>query len=398
MIGAPRSFDGYVRLVVILVPRLPAATWTNGVTGWSMTMRYKKLGRTGLLVSEICFGTMTFGDSGGIWQTIGGLDQKAADALVKVAFDAGVTIFDTADVYAGGMSETVFGQSLRNLGLPRDEIVVATKVLGRVTPPAPQNMSPAQKAEIERRAKGRNVNGLSRKHIMNAVDASLKRLGLDHIDLYQIHGSDPLTSLEETLSALDDVVKAGKARYIGLCNHPAWSITKSLWISDKKNLHRFESLQMYYSIAGRDLEREIVPLAQDQQVAILPWSPLAGGLLSGKYARDGVKPEDARRAKFDFPPVNLQRAFDCIDAMKPIAAAHDATVAGVALAWLLHKPWVTSVLIGAKSSSQLKDNLAATSIRLSSEELAALDKVSELPDEYPGWMLRFQGADRAGQV
>ena len=221
---------------------------------------------------------------------------------------------------------------------------------------------------------------------------------MDYIDLYQIHGTDQLTPLEETLSALDDVVKAGKARYIGLCNQPAWGITKSLWISDKRNLHRFESLQMYYSIAGRDLEREIVPLAQDQQLAILPWSPLAGGLLSGKYARDSAKPSDARRAKFDFPPVNLERAFECIDAMKPIAQAHDATIAGVALAWLLHKPWVTSVLVGAKNPTQLKDNLAATSIRLSVEELAALDKVSELPQEYPGWMLTFQGADRVGQV
>ena len=361
-------------------------------------MRYKRLGRTGLLVSEICFGTMTFGGNGGIWESLGGLGQKDADGLVKGSFDAGVTFFDTADVYAGGMSETIFGQSLRNLALPRDEVVVATKVFGRLTPPAPQNPGPAQKAEIERRAKARNLNGLSRKHIMNAVDASLKRLGLDYIDLYQIHGTDPLTPLEETLNALDDVVKAGKARYIGLCNLPAWGITKSLWISDKRNLHRFESLQMYYSIAGRDLEREIVPLAQDQQLAILPWSPLAGGFLSGKYTRDSAKPSDARRAKFDFPPVNLERAFECVDAMKPIAQAHDATIAGVALAWLLHKPWVTSVLVGAKNPTQLKDNLAATNIQLGVEELAALDKVSELPQEYPGWMLTFQGADRAGQV
>jgi aryl-alcohol dehydrogenase-like predicted oxidoreductase len=363
-----------------------------------MTMRYRKLGRSGLVVSEICFGTMTFGGSGGIWESLGALGQKDADALVKDSFDAGVTFFDTADVYAGGLSETILGQSLKNLAVPRDEVVVATKVFGRVTTPAPQNPSAAQKAEIERRAKARNVNGLSRKHIMNAVDASLKRLGLDHIDLYQIHGTDPLTPLEETLGALDDVVKAGKARYIGLCNLSAWRIAKSLWISDKRNLQRFESLQMYYSIAGRDLEREIVPLAQDQELAILPWSPLAGGFLTGKYTREGVKPGEARRAKFDFPPVNLDRAFDCIDAMKQIAQAHDASVAGVALAWLLHKPWVTSVLIGARNASQLKDNLAATSIRLGAEELAALDKVSELPPEYPGWMLTFQSADRAGQV
>jgi aryl-alcohol dehydrogenase-like predicted oxidoreductase len=275
---------------------------------------------------------------------------------------------------------------------------VATKVFGRVTPPVPRDLTPEQKAETDSRAKARNVNGLSRKHIMDAVDASLQRLALDYIDLYQIHGTDPLTPLEETLAALDDVVRSGKARYIGLCNQPAWGITKSLWISDAKHLHRFESLQMYYSIAGRDIEREIVPLAQDQQLAILPWSPLAGGLLSGKYTRDSAKPQDARRAKFDFPPVNLERAYACIDAMRPIAEAHDATVAGVALAWLLYKPWVTSVLIGAKNVTQLKNNLAATSIRLDAEELATLDKVSELPEEYPGWMLRFMSADRAGQV
>jgi aryl-alcohol dehydrogenase-like predicted oxidoreductase len=361
-------------------------------------MRYRKLGRTGLLVSEICLGTMTFGDNGGVWQAIGGLGQKDADALVKGSFDAGVNFFDTADVYAGGMSETIFGQSLRNLGLPRDEIVVATKVFGRLTPPVPQNLTPEQKAETERRARARNVNGLSRKHILDAVDASLRRLAIDYIDLYQIHGTDPLTPLEETLAALDDVVRSGKARYVGLCNQPAWGIAKSLWISDAKHLHRFESLQMYYSIAGRDIEREIVPLAQDQQLAILPWSPLAGGLLSGKYSRDSAKPQDARRAKFDFPPVNLERAYACIDAMRPIAEARDTTVAAVALAWLLHRPWVTSVLIGAKNATQLKANLAATSLRLDTEELATLDKVSELPEEYPGWMLRFQGADRAGQV
>jgi aryl-alcohol dehydrogenase-like predicted oxidoreductase len=363
-----------------------------------MTMRYRKLGRTGLLVSEVCFGTMTFGSNGAMSEAIGALGQQDADELVKRSWEAGVTFFDTADVYAGGMSETIFGQSLRNLGLPRDEVIVATKVYGRVTPPPPQNPGAAQKAELERRAKARNVNGLSRKHIMHGVDASLERLGVDYIDLYQIHGTDPLTPLEETLSALDDVVKAGKARYIGLCNQPAWGITKSLWISDKRNLHRFESLQMYYSIAGRELEREIVPLARDQELAILPWSPLAGGLLTGKYTRDSDKPGGARRAKFDFPPVDLERAYKCIDAMRPIAQAHGATIAGVAIAWLMHKPWVTSVLIGARNPAQLADNLAATGIRLSAEEMAALDKASELPPEYPGWMLSFQGADRAGQV
>jgi aryl-alcohol dehydrogenase-like predicted oxidoreductase len=360
-------------------------------------MRYKKLGRTGLLVSEICFGTMTIGGDAGIWGLIGKLQQQDADALVKGAFDGGVNFFDTADVYGFGASEEIFGASIKGLGLPRDEIVVATKVHGRLLPRLGPDATPAQRAEAERRAGARNVNGLSRKHIMHAVDDSLRRLGLDYIDLYQIHGLDPLTPMEETLGALDDVVKAGKVRYIGLCNQAAWQITKSLWISDKKNLSRFESLQMYYSIAGRDLEREVVPLAQDQELAILPWSPLAGGFLTGKHTRDGG-PNDARRTVFDFPPVDRERAFACIDAMRPIAEAQKATIAGVALAWLLHKPWVTSVIIGAKNPDQLRDNLAATNIKLTAEELAALDSVSALAAEYPGWMLARQGDDRAGQI
>lgn len=360
-------------------------------------MRYKKLGRTGLLVSEICFGTMTIGGDAGIWGLIGKLEHKESDALIKAAFDGGVNFFDTADVYGFGASEEIFGASLKSLGLPRDEIVVATKVHGRLLPRLGPNASAAEKAEAERRAGARNVNGLSRKHIMTAIDDSLRRTGLDYIDLYQIHGLDPLTPLEETLGALDDVVKSGKVRYIGLCNLAAWQITKSLWISDKNNLSRFESLQMYYSIAGRDLEREVVPLAQDQQLAIMPWSPLAGGFLTGKFTRDSG-PNDARRTVFDFPPVDRERAFACIDAMRPIAQAHDASIAGVALAWLLHKPWVTSVIIGAKNPDQLADNLKAPNIKLSAEEMAVLDSVSELASEYPGWMTARQGDDRANQV
>jgi aryl-alcohol dehydrogenase-like predicted oxidoreductase len=226
------------------------------------------------------------------------------------------------------------------------------------------------------------------------VDQSLKRLQLDYIDLYQIHGRDPLTPLEETLGALSDCVRAGKVRYIGLCNLSAWEIAKSLWISDRKGYERFESVQAYYTIAGRDLEREIVPLANDQRLAILPWSPLAGGLLSGKFTRDGKGPEGARRVAFDFPPVDRNRAFDVVDAMKPIAAEHGVSVARVALAWLLHKPHVTSVIIGAKTREQLLDNLAATELKLTEQEMAKLDKVSALPSEYPGWMTERQSVDR----
>ena len=338
-------------------------------------MRMKKLGNTGLLVSELCLGTMTFGNSGGIFAQIGQLQQNEVDGIVRGAIDSGINFLDTADVYHSGQSEIMTGQALRNLGVPRDQFVLATKVLGRMGP-------------------GPNQTGLSRAHILSGIDASLKRLQLDHIDLYQIHGSDPHTPLEETLDALDTCVRAGKVRYLGLCNLQAWQITKSLWISDKKNLARFESLQMYYSIGGRELEREIVPLATDQRLAILPWSPLAGGFLSGKFSRDGKGPEGSRRTTFDFPPIDRERAYNIIDAMRPIAKAHDVSVARVALSWVVHQPHVTATIIGAKTREQLVDNIAATELKLSAAELETLAKVSALPPEYPGWMLAFQGRDR----
>jgi aryl-alcohol dehydrogenase-like predicted oxidoreductase len=245
---------------------------------------------------------------------------------------------------------------------------------------------------------GHNQIGLSRYHIMENIDASLKRLQVDHIDLYQIHGRDPFTPLEETLDALDDCVRAGKVRYTGLCNLSAWEITKSLWISDRKNLARFESLQMYYSVVGRDIEREIVPLAKDQNLAIMPWSPLAGGFLSGKYSRENEKPDGARRATLDFPPVDRERLWRVLDVMRPIAADNLVSVAQVALAWLLAQPHVTSVIIGAKNQEQLLDNIAATELELSPEQLQAITDASALPSEYPQWMLTRQSADRIGQV
>jgi aryl-alcohol dehydrogenase-like predicted oxidoreductase len=339
-------------------------------------MRMKKLGNTGLVISEICLGTMTFGGGAqGIWAAIGQLGQNEVNEILRTAFDRGVNFIDTADVYHDGRSETLTGQALRTLGVERDSIVIATKVLGRMGP-------------------GPNQVGLSRAHILHAVDRSLKRLQLDYIDLYQIHGRDPATPLEETLSALNDCVRAGKVRYIGLCNLSGWEIAKALGICEREGLARFESVQAYYSLAGRDLERDIVPLANDQKLAILPWSPLAGGLLSGKFTRDGKGPQGARRATFDFPPVNRERLFNCIDAMRPIADTHGVSVARVALAYLLHKPHVTSVIIGAKTEAQLVDNIAATELRLSADELATLDEVSALPAEYPGWMLERQAAER----
>lgn len=360
-------------------------------------MKYRTLGRTGLVVSEICFGTMTFGGDG-FWRVVGAQDQATADLLVRRAFDAGVNFFDTADVYANGLSERILGEAVRRNGLRRDEVVIATKVHGRVSDLLPPEATEAQRAEADRRARAKNVNGLSRKHILDAIDASLGRLGTDHVDLYQIHGHDPLTPLEEVVEALDAVVRAGKARYVGLCNRAAWETAKALGIAERRGLARFASMQMYYSLAGRDLEREVAPMAQSEGLAILPWSPLAGGLLSGKFRRDAAAPEGARRASFDFPPVDRARAFDCIDAMTPIAESRGVSVARIALAWLLHRPWVTSVIIGAKTEAQLVDNLASTEVALTDAELAALDAVSALPPEYPGWMLDRQGADRAGQV
>lgn len=338
-------------------------------------MRMKKFGNTGLVVSEICLGAMTFGGTEGIWAQIASLGQASADELVKTAIDGGVNFFDTANVYSAGRSEEILGQSLRNLGVPRDQFVLATKVLGRAGP-------------------GVNQLGLSRYHIMAALDASLKRLQLDHVDLYQIHGTDPVTPIEETLDALDDCVRCGKVRYLGVSNHAAWHIAKSLGISERKGLARFESVQAYYSIAGRELEREILPLATDQRLAIMPWSPLAGGFLSGKFQRDAQGPQGARRTTFDFPPVDREKAFRIIDVMRPIAERHGASVAGVALAWLLHQSAVTSVIVGAKTREQLLDNMAATAVKLTPEDLATLNQVSAITPEYPGWMLERMASDR----
>jgi aryl-alcohol dehydrogenase-like predicted oxidoreductase len=340
-------------------------------------MRYNRLGRTGLLVSELCLGTMTFGESQGRFKEIAGLGQDSADALVKASVDAGINFFDTANVYSEGLSEQILGQSLRNLALKRDEVVIATKAMG--------TMGAAP-----------NSKGTSRYHIMAAVEASLKRLQLDHIDLYQMHGFDVLTPLEETVRALDNLVSRGLVRYVGVSNWSAWAIAKAISIADRYGLARFESLQAYYTVAGRDLERELVPMMQSEQVGLMVWSPLAGGLLSGKYSREGEG--EGRRANFDFPPVDKDRAFDLIDLMRPMAESRGVTVAQIALSWLLHQPVVTSVIIGAKRMDQLADNIAACDVSLSSEELAQLGDASKLPPEYPGWMLQMQASYRADSV
>lgn len=360
-------------------------------------MRYRTLGRSGLIVSEICLGTMTFGGDG-FWTAIGRQPQDEADALVRGAFDAGVNFFDTANIYSNGVSELMLGAAIRNLGLRRDELVIATKAHGRVADVLGPDASDSARLEAERRSRAINVSGQSRKHLMDAVDASLERLGLDHIDLYQIHGFDPVTPMEEMLEALDDIVRSGRVHYLGLCNLAAWQVMKALGIQGTKGLSRFQSVQMYYSIAGRDIEREIVPLAQDQGLAILPWSPLAGGFLSGKFSREGAGPNDARRTIFDFPPVDKAKGFDIIDAMRPIAEAHGSSVAQIALAFLLHQKFVTSVIIGAKTQDQLIANLAAKDLRLDSAQMKTLCEVSKLSTEYPGWMLERMGQDRLSQL
>ncbi len=336
-------------------------------------MRLKMLGDTGLAVSELCLGTMTFGGKG-MWTSIGTLPQDEVDQLVKSAVDGGINFIDTANVYSEGLSEQMTGAAIRNLGIKRHELVVATKVRGRM-------------------GEGPNNIGLSRRHILQQAEESLTRLDTDYIDLYQIHGFDPLVPLEETLYALDNLVQSGKVRYIGCSNLAAWQLMKALGISALKGLSKFVSLQAYYTLAGRELEREITPLLLDQKVGLMVWSPLAGGFLSGKYSRHSETTE-GRRLSFDFPPVNKDRAFDIIDVMQRLATEKDVSVAQIALAWLLHQPVVTSVIIGANKQSQLHDNMHSTTVTLTDDELKALDEVSRLTPEYPGWMLDRQGSDR----
>lgn len=329
-------------------------------------MQYQQLGRTGLRVSRLCLGTMTFGISGTPpWSSVGVLEQAEATALVDQALEAGINFIDTANVYSIGESERLLGQALVGR---RDEVVIATKANGAM-------------------GEGVNDRGQSRPHLMRQVEESLQRLGTDWIDLYQLHSFDPATPLEEVLQTLDDLVRSGKVRYVGCSNFAAWQIAKALGISAARGLEPFVSTQSFYSLAGRDLEEEIVPLALDSGLGVLVWSPLAGGFLSGKFTRDGESSEEgARRASFDFPPIDKDVGYDVVDALAEIATAHGATVPQIALAWLLAKPVVTSVIIGAKRPDQLADNLGAVDIELTAEQLAQLDEVSAIRQPYPGWM------------
>ena len=335
-------------------------------------MKYQRLGRTGVYVSELCLGAMTFGSRFGV---IGELEQKDADAMVGTSIDAGVNFFDTANAYSTGESEEILGKALAS---KRHDVVIATKVRSRMGP-------------------GPNEVGLSRLHIVQACEASLRRLGTDYIDLYQIHRGDPETDIEETLAALTDLVRAGKVRYIGCSNLAAWELMKALGVSERRGLERFCSTQSYYALVGRDLEYETIPLIEDQELALLVWGPLASGFLTGKFTREGARDRDARRNTVDLPPIDRDQAFDILDVMGPIANAHGASIAQVALAWLLAKRAVTSVIIGAKRMDQLVDNLGAVNVVLSNEEMVRLDEVSARPLPYPTWLDVFGDDRRPGR-
>ena len=337
-------------------------------------MKYNYLGNTGLVVSELCLGTMTFGGNG-YWGAIGHLQQTEVDNLLKAALDAGINFIDTANIYSFGQSEQLLGQGIANLGIKRAELVIATKVRGRM-------------------GEGQNNVGLSRYHIFQSVDESLHRLNTTHIDVLYVHGVDPFTPVAETMRALNDIVMTGKVRYIAVCNWPAWKVMQANGICEKNGWHKFIGLQYFYSLAGRDIEREVLPMAIDQNLAVMPWSPLAGGFLSGKFNRHTEKAGDSRRDVFDFPPINKNRTYDIIDTLTEVAKVHGVSAAQIALAWIRNQRGVTSTIIGAKNTTQLNDNIQSTTIILSLDELQKLDEVSALPKEYPGWMVERQSGDR----
>jgi aryl-alcohol dehydrogenase-like predicted oxidoreductase len=338
-------------------------------------MEYRQLGRSGLRVSVLSLGTMTFGGEGP-FAKVGSTDVAGARRQVDVCLDAGVNLVDTADVYSGGLSEEIVGKALEGR---RERVVLATKAR------MPMGDGP-------------NDAGLSRHHIVAACEASLRRLGTDHIDLYQVHEWDGQTPLEETLDALDSLVRAGKVRYVGCSNYCGWQLMKALAVSDLRGLQRFVSQQIYYSLQARDAEYELVPLALDQGVGILVWSPLAGGLLSGKYRRGQQGPEGSRHlTDWNEPPVrDEEQLYDVVDALVEIGEAHGVSAAQVALAWLLGRPGVASVVVGARTDEQLADNLRAAELELAPDERARLDRLSAPPLLYPWWHQLKTSADRLG--
>lgn len=339
-------------------------------------MQYALLGASGILVSRLCLGTMTFGGADTVaGNAIGRLTSSDADGVLGRAMEAGINFIDTADVYGGGGSERVLGEVL---GRRRQSLVLATKFSGKA-------------------GAGPNETGQSRVHLMDALNASLTRLKTDYIDLYQVHNFDPLTPLDIVLRSLDDAVRQGKVRHIGCSNFAAWQLAKAMGISQRDRLERFASIQAFYSLAGRDIEHEVIPAARDHDVGLLCWSPLAGGLLSGKFDRNGAVDQTSRRAMIQFPPVDQDRVFEIIDTLRAIAQRHGTQPAQVALAWLLSRPAVTSVIIGVKSREQLEANMQALDVALSADDLQKLDAVSAPKVSYPGWIQSYNAKARVPQ-
>jgi aryl-alcohol dehydrogenase-like predicted oxidoreductase len=337
-------------------------------------MEYRRLGHSGLYVSSLTLGTMTFGGRGG-FSKVGDTGVAGAKRQIDMCLDAGVNLFDTANIYSGGQSEAILGEAISGR---RDDLLLATKVRMSV-------------------GEGPNDTGLSRHHIIRQCEESLRRLGTDYVDLYQVHEWDGLTPLEETLEALDTLVRSGKVRYVGSSNYAGWQLMKALGISERFGLQRYVSQQIHYTLQAREAEYELVPVALDQGCSILVWSPLAGGLLSGKYRRDEDASEGRHVEGWDEPPVrDADKLYDIVDALVEIAEGRGVSAAQVALAWLLGRPSVASVIIGARTNEQLADNLGAAELGLSEEECRRLDEVSAPPLIYPFWHQAKTASDRLG--
>lgn len=342
-------------------------------------MKYNVLADTGVLVSELCLGAMTFGGKG-YWEAIGRQTQDEVNELVKASVDAGINFIDTANVYSFGMSEQLLGESLKQTGVSRNNLFIATKVRGRM-------------------AEGINQLGLSRYHVMQSVEESLQRLQMDHIDLLYVHGVDFATSVEQIVHTLHDLVQRGKVRYVGVCNWPAWMVMKAIGIAKKHGWHSFVAMQYFYAAASRDAESELIPLAQDQNLGFMPWSPLAGGFLSGKFTREKSNTGGgSRRDTFDFPVIDKEKAYDIIDVLIRMGEGYGVSAAEVALAWVRQQKGITSTIIGAKTPDQLKSNIHSTTFQLTDSDLKELDEVSKPPKVYPGWMVERQMSDRYPKV
>lgn len=335
-------------------------------------MRYRRLGSTGLFISELSLGTMTFGKPEAKYAAAGGLEQREVEAIMDRAIGAGINFIDTADVYSGGQAEELIGRAMKTLGTQRSDVVIATKA-GHATGGGP------------------NQGGSSRVHLMRQVEQSLRRLDTDYIDLYQLHGWDPATPIEESLRALQDLVTQGYIRYVGVSNWAAWQVAKAHGISQLHNLAKMQSYQGYYSLAGRDAEREILPMLASEAMSMIVFSPLAGGYLTGKY-RSGMT--RGRRSTIQFPPVDETRGAAVLNAMDAVSSARGVSMEAVALAWLRHNPAVTSIVLGVTRVEQLDANLACTEVMLTAGEVGQLDAASALPMEYPGWMIANGSAER----